>query len=132
MLAVLALSHAALPPAKLPVTMPSKPYELETYEPMASNASIVVAGNARFTVLTERLVRMEYDPASQCVIFASLLMRCGRRATDHAPPIPRAFVSLYRPALRTARRWRFSTARRRKLRLPRRSTARLSRSPLRR
>ncbi len=30
-------------------------------QPVASTAAIVLAGNARFTVLTERLVRLEYD-----------------------------------------------------------------------
>jgi alpha-glucosidase len=36
-------------------------YELESYDPVANLEAIVVSGKARFTVLTERLIRMEYD-----------------------------------------------------------------------
>ena len=47
-------------PAVSPATLN---YELEAYEPMADPSQVVTAGAARFTVLSPRLVRMEYDPA---------------------------------------------------------------------
>jgi hypothetical protein len=36
-------------------------YELLDYNPVANPKAIVVSGNARFTVLTSRLIRMEYS-----------------------------------------------------------------------
>eukprot|EP00966_Prymnesium_polylepis_P219618 5080567-Prymnesium_polylepis.1 len=36
-------------------------FELETYEPQASAAAVVTSGHARFTVLTPRLLRIEYS-----------------------------------------------------------------------
>jgi hypothetical protein len=52
-------------PVNLPVTMPTAPYELEPYDPIAAAASVVVAGNARFTILSSRMIRMEYNPSKQ-------------------------------------------------------------------
>ena len=39
-------------------------YELLDYEPQADSAAMVVNGNARFTVLTNQLVRMEWSNSS--------------------------------------------------------------------
>jgi hypothetical protein len=36
--------------------------ELIDYDPVADPAAVVVSGSARFTVLTDRLIRMEYSP----------------------------------------------------------------------
>ncbi|HRG89260.1 MAG TPA: glycoside hydrolase family 31 protein, partial [Chitinophagales bacterium] len=36
----------------------------QTYNPVANPKAVITAGNARFTVLTERLIRMEYSPDS--------------------------------------------------------------------
>ena len=33
----------------------------QNYNPKASDAAVVVQGNARFTVLTDRLIRMEWS-----------------------------------------------------------------------
>ena len=35
-------------------------YELDEYDSVAHENSTIVAGNARFTILTSRLIRMEY------------------------------------------------------------------------
>ena len=43
---------------------PTWPELLESYDPVAADKSVVVSGNARFTVLTPRLIRMEYSDAS--------------------------------------------------------------------
>ncbi len=47
-------------PENLPVSMPTEPYELLPYAPVANEAAIVTLGNARFTVLSPRMIRMEY------------------------------------------------------------------------
>jgi hypothetical protein len=47
-------------PENLPVSIPTRPYELLPYVPVANEAATVTMGNARFTVLTPRMVRMEY------------------------------------------------------------------------
>ncbi len=47
-------------------------FELLPYNPVASPAAVVVSGQARFTVLTDRLVRMEYDNQSRFVDQATL------------------------------------------------------------
>ena len=38
-------------------------YELNAYEPMADPKAVVIAGKARFTVLSPQLIRMEYSDA---------------------------------------------------------------------
>ena len=37
----------------------------DAYDPVANSNSIVVSGNARFTVLTPNLIRMEYSPSGK-------------------------------------------------------------------
>lgn len=37
----------------------------QEYEPVADPAAVVVAGNARFTILTPRLIRLEWSPAAR-------------------------------------------------------------------
>ena len=53
------------------------------YDPVADPAAQVVAGNARFTVLTDRLVRMEWSPSAQFEDHATLAI-VNRRL-----PVPR-------------------------------------------
>ena len=36
-------------------------YELRDYEPAADPAATIIVGAARFTILTSRLIRIEYD-----------------------------------------------------------------------
>ncbi len=36
------------------------------FHPIADPAAVVTAGNARFTVLTARLLRLEYSPTGAC------------------------------------------------------------------
>ncbi|MGB4595094.1 MAG: TIM-barrel domain-containing protein [Anaerolineaceae bacterium] len=38
------------------------PSSIPTFSPIANVKAIVLAGNARFTILEERIIRMEYDP----------------------------------------------------------------------
>ena len=59
--ALLGAASAQWEPEDLPVYMPTEQHELEAYEPKADAKSTVVAGSARFTVLSERLIRMEYS-----------------------------------------------------------------------
>ena len=59
--ALLGAASAQWEPEDLPVYMPTTQHELEAYEPKADAKSTVVAGSARFTVLSERLIRMEYS-----------------------------------------------------------------------
>jgi hypothetical protein len=40
-------------------------YELEPYQPLADSKAIIVSGKARFTVLTNSLIRFEYDSNEQ-------------------------------------------------------------------
>lgn len=54
MACALLLSSAAL------AATPPTSFELESYQPAADPKATVVVGNARFTVLTERLIRMEF------------------------------------------------------------------------
>ncbi len=43
--------------------MPSQPaYTHLNFEPVADPAAVIIEGAARFTVLTSRLIRMEYAP----------------------------------------------------------------------
>ena len=58
---LLGAASAQWEPEDLPVYMPTEQHELEAYEPKADAKSTVVAGSARFTVLSERLIRMEYS-----------------------------------------------------------------------
>ena len=51
---------AALLAALIASAPPTTRFELLAYEPRADPAAIVVVGSARFTVLTSRLIRMEY------------------------------------------------------------------------
>jgi hypothetical protein len=46
-------------------------FELLDYDPQADPAAVVNVGNARFTVLADRLIRIEYASGkNQCVRFA--------------------------------------------------------------
>lgn len=50
-------------------------YEMFNYNPVAESGAIIVSGNARFTVLTDSLVRMEYAANGKfedraCSVFA--------------------------------------------------------------
>jgi hypothetical protein len=56
-----ALASAQWTPEEMPVSMPTGPYELETYDPVAAPAQVVSSGNVRFTVLAERFIRMEHS-----------------------------------------------------------------------
>jgi alpha-glucosidase (family GH31 glycosyl hydrolase) len=38
-------------------------YKVPVFKPLAKSAAIIIAGDARFTILTPYLIRMEYDPA---------------------------------------------------------------------
>ena len=48
----------------LTLATPRLQYELEAYQPAADEAATVVSGNARFTVLSPRLLRIEYSAAA--------------------------------------------------------------------
>src|SRR5690242_5313186 len=43
--------------------LPMGNYELLQYDPVANLEAVVQSGAARFTVLTDRVIRMEYDPS---------------------------------------------------------------------
>jgi len=58
-------SSAQWQPETLPVSMPTAPYELEAYEPVADATSIVEVGSARFTVLSSRMIRMEFSASKK-------------------------------------------------------------------
>ncbi len=47
-------------------------FELLPYNPVANPSAVVVAGNARFTVLTDRIIRMEYSSSGRFVDQATL------------------------------------------------------------
>jgi hypothetical protein len=66
-LASATLTTAQWEPEELPVFMPSTQHELEHYEPVADKASVVlsVMAEARFTVLTDRFIRMEYSESGK-------------------------------------------------------------------
>ena len=51
--------------------------------PHAHPDSVVVRGNARFTVLTERLLRLEWSPAGEFTDFATLAF--PNRRVDQPP-----------------------------------------------
>lgn len=55
-------------------------YELLPYNPVAAPAAVVAFGGARFTILTPRLIRMEYSPSNVFEDRASLAFvnRCAR------------------------------------------------------
>lgn len=57
-------------------------YELFAYEPAADPKAVVVAGSARFTVLTPRLLRMEYSAAGKFEDRATLAF------VDRKQPVP--------------------------------------------
>ena len=57
-------SAAQWQPEALPVTMPTKPYELLDYDAVAAASQVVTTVHARFTVFTERFIRMEYRAAA--------------------------------------------------------------------
>ena len=44
----------------------------QSYDPVARPDAIVTAGNARFTVLTDRLIRMEWSPSGRFEDHATL------------------------------------------------------------
>ena len=52
--------------------------------PQAHPDSLVVRGNARFTVLTERLLRLEWSPTGEFTNFATFAFPNRRR--DQPPP----------------------------------------------
>src|ERR1035437_7978547 len=44
----------------------------QQYDPIANKGAVVKADNVRFTVLTDRVIRMEYDKTNTFIDFASL------------------------------------------------------------
>ena len=59
---LLALTLAFLACARGQTTWPELS---DAYDPVANSNSMVVSGNARFTVLTPNLIRMEYSPSGK-------------------------------------------------------------------
>ena len=56
------------------------------YDPVADPAAQVVAGNARFTVLTDRMIRMEWSPEARFEDHATLAI------VNRKLPVPRYTV----------------------------------------
>ena len=56
----------------LAVLLTAGPAIAQTYDPVAAPDAQVVAGNARFTVLTDRLIRMEWSPSGRFEDHATL------------------------------------------------------------
>lgn len=58
--------------------------ELLPYNPVANAKAVVTAGNARFTVLTDRLIRMEYSSSGSFEDRATVafLNRCAYRRSS--------------------------------------------------
>ena len=80
--------------------------ELIDYDPVADPAAVVVSGNARFTVLTDRLIRMVRAAA----LAPASLLRVAPTPSLPAPPPPPPLDAARRstvmaPHSRTARRW---------------------------
>ena len=60
------------------------PSSIPTFSSVANQHALVLAGNARFTILEDRVIRMEYDPlkrfedrASQVFWYRCLNTRCA-------------------------------------------------------
>jgi hypothetical protein len=53
-------------------TIAAAPPELLPYNPVADQSAVIIAGNARFTVLTPRLVRVEYSSSGKFEDHATL------------------------------------------------------------
>ena len=54
------------------VLLTASPVIAQAYDPAASSDAQVILGNARFTVLTDRLVRMEWSPSGRFEDHATL------------------------------------------------------------